>query len=214
MQSTPSAAATMWIATRSSLSALSCHNGYQVMMNTGDKEFIVYKSFSEGGRVYLMSGLSKSNPDYNDLLSIACFFAKKGKTVHVLSPIHYKDPGYHTVFGALIGTMYYRKCPDLLIDGEFYEYESYERPFEMEKIERMISRGAKQASDIVIDIRGSSTTKKVVNNKILKLKGQKSFSYVIDSVWIYDGEKVEQVYKNRGASPSISAEKSLRLTNP
>ena len=144
-----------------------------------------------------MPGLDKTNSDYNDLISIACCFANIGKEVKVLSPIHYKDPKYHEVFGALIGTEYYRKCPDLLVDGEFYEYESYERPFEMEKVERMITRGAKQSSDIVIDIRESLATRKVVNNKIERLKGQKSFKSTITTVWIFDGEKVEMVYKNR-----------------
>ena len=70
-------------------------------------------------------------------------------------------------------------------------------PFEMEKVERMITRGAKQSSDIVIDIRESLATRKVVNNKIERLKGQKSFKSTITTVWIFDGEKVEMVYKNR-----------------
>ena len=144
-----------------------------------------------------MAGLDKTSSDYNDLISIACCFAKNGKDVNILSPIHYKDPKYHELFGALIGTEYYRKCPDLLVDGVFYEYESYEHPFEMEKIERMITRGAKQSRDIVIDISESSATKRVVNDKIQRLKMQKSFQSTIDSVWVYDGETVEIVYKNK-----------------
>ena len=166
-------------------------------MNEDNKDFILFKHFAEKGNVYLMSGLDKSNPDYSDLLSIACWFAKQGKDVKILSPTHYKDPVYHRVFGPLIGTMYFRKCPDLLIDGEFYEYESYERPFQMERVERMISRGSRQSGDIVIDIRESSVTKKVVNDKIQRLKGQKSFLNPINSVWIYNGEAVEAVYKNK-----------------
>ena len=144
-----------------------------------------------------MAGLDKTSSDYNDLISIACCFAKNGKDVNILSPIHYKDPKYHELFGALIGTEYYRKCPDLLVDGVFYEYESYEHPFEMEKIERMITRGAKQSRDIVIDISESSATKRVVNDKIQRLKMQKSFQSTLDSVWVYDGETVEIVYKNK-----------------
>lgn len=167
------------------------------MKNSGNNDFILYEQFSGKGSVYLMSGLDKTNSDYNDLLSIACLFAKKGITAKVLSPIHFKDPKYHEVFGTLIGTEYYRKCPDLQIDGVYYEYESYERPFEMEKIERMISRGAKQSGDIVIDIRESSATKRAVNNKIQRLKRQKSFHSAINSVWIYDGETVEVVYINK-----------------
>ena len=145
----------------------------------------------------MMAGLDKTNSDYNDLLSIACHFARNGKNAQVLAPIHYKDTRYHDIFGALIGTEYYRKCPDLLIDGEFYEYESYEPPFEMEKVERMVSRGAKQSRNIVIDVRESSATKKVVNNKIKRLKSQKTFESKIESIWAFDGETVELVYKNK-----------------
>ena len=98
-----------------------------------------------------MSGLDKTNSDYNDLISIACYFAKKGKRVHVLPTLHYKDTRYRDVYGPLIGTIYYRKCPDLLIDGEYYEYESYERPFKAKKISHMIKRGAGQSDRIIID---------------------------------------------------------------
>ena len=185
------------------------------MMNEDNKDFSLFQHFAEKGSVYLMSGLDKSTPDYSDLLSIACHFAKLGKEVKILSPTHYKDPTYHRVFGPLIGTMYFRKCPDLLIDGEFYEYESYEEPFEMEKVVRMLARGSRQSSDIIIDVRGASATKNGINSRIRKLRAQKSFKGVINSVWAYDGTTVDVVYKtNRGASPSISAEKSLRVTNP
>ena len=50
-------------------------------MRNSDNDFILYKHFSGKGYVYLMAGLDKTNSDYNDLLSIACYFAKKGKTV-------------------------------------------------------------------------------------------------------------------------------------
>lgn len=161
------------------------------------EDFILYKTFPSGGTVSLMTGLDKTSSDYSDLISIACCFARAGRYVIILSPVHYKDQLYGQVFGKLIGTKYERKCPDLLIDGNYYEYESYERPYETEKIERMISRGAKQAPNIVIDIRESSVTKKVISNKVQRLKGQKSFKSQIASVWIYDGEIVEMVYKNK-----------------
>ena len=124
---------------------------YQDNKVTKDKLFTLYKSFSSGGYVLIMSGVDKSNPDYCDLLSISCFFANKGSSVYILAPIHYKDLKYRKVFGALIGTMYYRRCPDLLIDGDYYEYESYERPFKSRKISHMIKRGAEQSNRIIID---------------------------------------------------------------
>lgn len=185
------------------------------MTNTDNNGFTLYKTFPNGGSVLLMSGLDTTTPDYNDLLTIGCLFAKEGKEVKVLSSIHYKDSRYHEVFGSLIGTMYYRKCPDLLVDGDFYEYESCEPPFETGKLERMIARGSKQASDIVIDVREISVSRKRINGKIQRLREQKTFEGTINSVWAFDGEKVDLVYKtSRGASPSTSAEKSLRLANP
>ena len=48
--------------------------------------------------------------------------AEQGHEVKVLRAFHYKDPLYREVYGELIGTRYYRKCPDLLVDGEFVEY--------------------------------------------------------------------------------------------
>ena len=185
------------------------------MTNTDNNGFTLYKTFPNGGSVLLMSGLDTTTPDYNDLLTIGCLFAKEGKEVKVLSSIHYKDSRYHEVYGSLIGTMYYRKCPDLLVDGDFYEYESYNGPFEMGKVVRMIGRGSKQSSDIVIDVRESTATKAGITNRIRELKMQKTFKCIISSVWLYDGQSVELVYKtSRGASPSTSAEKSLRITNP
>ena len=166
-------------------------------MNTDNSEFVLYKSFTDKGSVYVMSGLDKNKPDYEDLLSIACILAENGKTVHILSPLHYKDPTDNNVYGSLIGTEYYRKCPDLLIDGEFCEYESYERPFEMERIERMVARGSKQSSQIVIDVRDSSATKKVVYDRIKRLIAQKTFKGILSKVWIYNGSTVEIVYKNK-----------------
>ena len=85
----------------------------------------------------LMTGLDKTSSDYDELISIACCFAHTGKNVKVLAPVHYKDPQYRRVFGALIGTRYERKCPDLLINDIFYEYESYIRPFSPGKLSDM-----------------------------------------------------------------------------
>jgi len=120
-------------------------------MNVDNSYFVCIKSFARGGSVWSMNGLDKKNSDYKDLITIACLFARKGHTVHLLSPVHYKDPMYHNIFGELIGTRYYRKCPDLLIDSYFYEYESYKRPFFSRKISHMLKRGAEQAERIIID---------------------------------------------------------------
>ena len=157
-----------------------------------------------------MSGLDKTSSDYNDLLSIACFFAKKGKTVKVLSSIHFKDKRYRNVFGPLIGTIYYRKCPDLMIDGEFYEYESYERPFKAKKISHMIKRGAEQSGRIIIDNNKGASDRYIIN-MVLKRITDKFFQKEIHEIYVYEKGAVRRLYHNKKAVGSLG---SPRSTNP
>ena len=88
-----------------------------------DNLFIARNVFGNGGTVQIMHGLEKDKPDYKDILAISLFFAKEGKQVKMLAKIHFKSDIYNAVFGSLIGTQYERKCPDILVDGHFYEYE-------------------------------------------------------------------------------------------
>ncbi|MDR1341719.1 MAG: hypothetical protein LBK18_00520 [Prevotellaceae bacterium] len=76
--------------------------------------------------------------DHKDLIAIAHDLAKQGKIVQITTNKHFKSEEYKRVFGALGGTAYERKCPDLIIDSVFYEYESYQPPFKREKISNMI----------------------------------------------------------------------------
>lgn len=46
--------------------------------------------------------------------------------------------------------------PDLLINGVFYEYESYERPFQMERIERL--KGQKSFSNPINSVASAKAT--------------------------------------------------------
>ena len=166
------------------------------MKYSGNNKFILFKQFSGKGSVYLMAGLDKTNSDYNDLLSIACYFAKKGKTIYILSPIHYKDARYHDVYGSLIGTIYYRKCPDLIIDGEFYEYESYERPFKAKKISHMIKRGAEQSDRIIIDNNKGASDRYIIN-MVLKRITDKFFQKKIQELYVYEKGAVRRLYHNK-----------------
>ena len=171
--------------------------------------FTLFKRFSGKGAVYLMSGLDKSNSDYNDLISIACYFARKGKTVHILSAIHHKDTKYRDVYGSLIGTIYYRKCPDLLIDGEFYEYESYERPFKAKKISHMIKRGADQSDRIIIDNNKGASDRYIIN-MVLKRKTDKFFQKQIRELYVYEKGSVRRLYYKK----AVGSLSSPRSTNP
>lgn len=154
--------------------------------------FALYRKYENGGQVLLMKGLDKLKPDYKDLIVIADCFAKLGKNVRVLTSVHYKDPVYHIVFGDLIGTRYYRKCPDLLVNATFYEYESYNRPWNKKKIQRMISNGLRQSSFIIID-----NNKGAIDRHIRKLiQARLNLNAPIEEVWIYEKGTIRPIYKN------------------
>ena len=180
------------------------------MKSSDNNDFILYKQFSGKGSVYVMVGLDKTSSDYNDLLSIACCFAKKGKTVKVLSSLHYKDTRYRDIYGPLIGTIYYRKCPDLLIGDEYYEYESYERPFKAKKISHMIKRGAEQSDRIIIDNNKGASDRYIIN-MVLKRITDKFFQKKIQELYVYEKGAVRRLYHNKKAVGSLS---SPRSTNP
>ncbi|MDR0691541.1 MAG: hypothetical protein LBF69_00715 [Prevotellaceae bacterium] len=84
--------------------------------------FNLYKEFVSGGQIEIMKGYVKKS-DNKDLLAIARNFAEKGNTVQITTNIHFKDAKYKDVFGGLNGTKYERKCPDLIINGKYYEYD-------------------------------------------------------------------------------------------
>lgn len=123
--------------------------------------FVLYKQFPNGGKIWLMLGLDDSGSDYDDILAIAECLAHSGHEVKVLHAVHYKDPLYREVYGELIGTRYYRKCPDLLINGELYEYESYVRPWTKRKLSNMLTNGLRQSDRIIIDNRGGTSVRQI-----------------------------------------------------
>ncbi|GHV27211.1 hypothetical protein FACS1894176_08900 [Bacteroidia bacterium] len=82
----------------------------------------------------------------------------------------------------------------MIIDGEFYEYESFCAPFKKEKISNMLSKGMKQSSRIIIN------NNKGANHRLIK---RNIFNRVhlenqnINEVWIYEKGKVFLVYKKQ-----------------
>ncbi len=156
--------------------------------------FEIYIDYPGGGKVWLMQGLDTSGLDYEDILAIAKCLANSGHEVKVLHAVHYKDPLYREVFGELIGTRYYRKCPDLMVDGYLYEYESYMRPWNKRKLSNMLTNGLRQSDRIIIDNRGGTGVRQIKR----AIQSRLFVNATISEVWIYDGKNVIDVYKNTG----------------
>jgi len=154
--------------------------------------FTIAKAFKGGGYVKIMLGIDKTKPDYKPILTLASLFAKEGKKVKILTSCHFKSQEYKTVFGALMGTKYERKCPDLLIDGVFYEYEGFEKPWNIKKVSRMFTHGLKQSDRLIIDnTRGCS-------DRYLRrqIKDRLNISMSIAEVWVYEKGKKRLVFKD------------------
>jgi len=155
--------------------------------------FVLYKKYPSGGTIWLMPGFDETGSDYEDILAVANCLAKCGHEVIVLHAVHYKDPLYRTVFGELIETRYYRKCPDLLVDGEFVEYESYNSDQPKNAFRNMLHNGLAQADSIII--RQCNLTDAYM---IQQIRGQIRKGVPVLSVGIFDGKEIRPLYNTEG----------------
>jgi hypothetical protein len=155
--------------------------------------FRILNEFSNGGRIELIDGYKTVN-DYTDLKTIARDFAMKGHKAQITTSIHYKDEKYKQIFGKLIGTKYERKCPDLIIDGKFYEYESFVPPFNKNKISHMISDGARQSQRIIINNNKGCSDRYIFKNIHNRFR-DRTFKYNIDEIWLYEKGSVRLLFK-------------------
>jgi hypothetical protein len=120
-------------------------------------------------------------------------FARLGKKVDATPTVHFKSQEYDKIYGALEETKYYRKCPDLLIDGKFFEVESYIPPFTKKKVNRMIGNGLKQSPNIIINnTHGASDryVRRLIYDHI-------HVGSEINEVWLYEKGKIRQFFKKQ-----------------
>ena len=96
-------------------------------------------------------------------------------------------------FGELIGTKYYRKCPDLLVDGSFVEYESYTSDQPKNAFRNMLHNGFAQSERVII--RHCGLTDGYMVQQIL---GQIRNGVLVTSVWIFNGREVRPLYNTEG----------------
>ena len=156
--------------------------------------FNVYKKYKNGGKVLIHSEVNCKQTDFKNLLTIAIFFAKEGKSAELMPTVNYKSDIYTEIFGSLIGTIYERKCPDLKINDLFYEYEQFNPPFRKKKISGMITKGTKQASRIIIN-NTNGASDRYIKRLIYERIYNENFIYEIDEVWLYEKGKIRLLFK-------------------
>lgn len=144
---------------------------------------VLLKEFKNGGSLSEYDTIPHDNSDYKALRTIGRYFASQGSEVCLTPRVHFKDAKYRDIYASLIGTPYERKCPDLLIDGIFYEYESFVRPWSKKKVGRMLSHGMRQSDRIIVDnTRGCSH--RFIRKMIVARQNENNLP--ISEVWIYE----------------------------
>lgn len=156
--------------------------------------FKLEHNFKNGGKLYVHPDIDKDKADYKDMKRICLQLAKMGHEVRMTPRLHCKSEEYKQIYGSLIGTKYEKKCPDFSVDGIFYEYEGFVKPWNKKKVGHMLSHGLQQSSRVVINnTKGCSDRfiRKAVMARI-HLPGQE-----VNEVWIYEKGNVRLFYKDR-----------------
>lgn len=150
------------------------------------------KSYEVGkGRVNVHSLVNPKDVDYDSLVSIAEWFARLGHTATLVPKLSRQNKfDYDSIYGALKGTPYYGKCPDLKIDEAFYEFEGYTTANPQRAFRNMLHNGLEQSDKIIIK-RPELTEaymKRVIWQRLQD--GQ-----IINEVWIKDESGCHLLYK-------------------
>lgn len=120
--------------------------------------------------------------DFEKLRQTAEEFARMGRNV-TLTPKMTRPSRfqYECVYGSLVGTKYEGKCPDLNIDGLWYEHEGFTSANPKNAFRNMVTNGLKQSDRIIIDDPelAEAYMKRIIRNRIAE--GQN-----IQEVWLRD----------------------------
>lgn len=158
-----------------------------------DSLFRTSKRFANGGEIKMMRGVDKKKSDYKSILTVARSFAEEGNKVEILAPVHAKSNAYEHVYGTLKGTKYENKCPDLRINGKFYEFEGFVRPWNKRKISNMLSHGFAQSDRVIIDNSDGASDRFI--RKAIDAR-RKLPNSQIKEVWLYEKGEKRLFYKD------------------
>ena len=84
-------------------------------------------------------------------------------------------------------------CPDLLVDGEFVEYESYTTAQSKNAFRNMFNDGLAQSDRIII--RECNLTDSYMKQRI---QGKIQNGIPITTVWTFNGKEIRQLYNTEG----------------
>lgn len=155
------------------------------------RRFQTKKEYPNGGSVQVHQLVNPKDSDYDRLISVADFFAKQGMIAQLTPKMSRPQKFvYQNIYYSLMGTKFEGKCPDLLINGKWYEHEGFTTDKPKKAFRNMLNDGLKQSDRLIIDKPELTETymKRVIRQRVKD--GQ-----TITEVWIKDGDKLQLLYK-------------------
>ena len=152
----------------------------------------VLSRYPNGGTLTVYNSIDRNTGDFHRILRCAEFFARQGKTV-VMTPkldVPYKNPAYDMIYGSLRGTPYYGKCPDLLVDGLWYEHEGYSNVNPKTNFSNMMKRGLRQSNRVIMEDCGL-TDGYMKRNVLVRI----SENQRIREVLVRKGDEIRVIFK-------------------
>ena len=144
------------------------------------------------GTVTIHRLINRNDSDFNKLNEIATFFAREQGAEVILTPKMSRPPKfqYECIYGSLVGTKYERKCPDLCINGIWYEHEGFTSDKPKTAFRNMLNHGLKQSNRLIIDkpYLTDAYMKRVIRQRIKD--GQ-----AIEEIWIKEDSEIRILYK-------------------
>ena len=90
---------------------------------------ITLKEYKNGGKIEVYDLVDQNASDFDNVFACCEYFAKQGKHV-IITPSFsgdvFRNPNYLLIYASLMGTPYWGKCPDFIVDGVWYEHEGYD----------------------------------------------------------------------------------------
>ena len=143
------------------------------------------------GSISISDFVNREDSDFQKLIQIAEAFAKEGSNVR-LTPKMSRPPKfrYECIYSSLIGTKYEGKCPDLEIDGNWYEHEGFVTNKPKNALRNMFNDGLIQSNRLIFD--KPDLTDAFIKRSITRRikEGQD-----IEEVWLKEGDKIRLLYK-------------------
>ena len=139
-------------------------------------------------------GMVRPDSDYADLVRIAENFAKEG-AVASLTPKMSRPPKfrYECIYGDLVGTKYEGKCPDLNIDGKWYEFEGFTSDNPKRALKNMLNHGLKQSNRLIIE-QPELTDRYILHNILTRANSGQD----IQEIWLLEKDgSIKLIYKKQ-----------------